>query len=412
MKKGCLITGVIILIALSIGLGYYFYQQSKKDPVSYDSTEPTYRDIVNKTVATGSIKPRKEVQIKPQVSGIVEQLYVEAGDQIKQGDRIAKIKLIPSPVNVNNAESGVELARIRYNEAKRELARQKDIFENNLDVQAAQANFDNAKREEERSRQLFDDGVLSEREFNDASLDLSVTQAAYDNAVILARNNLKQFEADVEIRKQELDAAITNLQLLREGASKKYGPISNTVVSTVTGMVLDIPVEEGSSVIERNNFNEGTSIAVVADMNSLIFEGKVDESEVGKLKEGMHLQLTVGAIEKDTFDALLEHIAPQGVIEEGTVKFEIKAAITPGHKSFLRAGYSASGDIILDRKDQVLSIEERDVIFEGDSTFVEVVVGDQEFEKKEVKLGLSDGIFIEVEDGLNRNTKIKVQKQI
>ncbi len=412
MKKGCLIGGVTLLVILSIGLGYYFYQQSKKDPIIYDSTKPTQKDIIKKTVATGSIKPRKEVQIKPQVSGIVEQLFVEAGDKVDKGQRIAKIKLIPSPVNINNAESGVELAKIRRDEARRELERQKSVFEANLDIQAAQSNYDNAKQEEERSRQLFDDGIVSEQEYNRLALDLKVKKAALDNAKILAKNNLKQFEADVEVKEQELEAAITNLQLLREGASRKYGQISNTVVSTVDGMVLDIPVEEGSSVIERNNFNEGTSIAVVADMNSLIFEGKVDESEVGKLQEGMNLELTVGAIEKDTFQALLEHIAPQGVVEEGTVKFEIKAAITPGHESFLRAGYSASGDIILDRKEQVLSIEERDVIFSGDTTFVEVVIGDQEFEKKEVLLGISDGINIEVKGGLSADTEIKVQKGI
>ena len=233
-----------------------------------------------------------------------------------------------------------------------------------------------------------------------------------ENAKILARNNLKQFEADVEVKQQELEAAITNLQLLREGASRKYGQISNVIVSTVDGMVLDIPVEEGSSVIERNNFNEGTSIAVVADMNALLFEGKVDESEVGKLKEGMQLELTVGALEKDTFSALLEHIAPQGVLEEGTVKFEIKAAIDPTHKSFLRAGYSASGDIILDRKDRVLAVQERDVIFKGDTTFVEVEIGDQKYQRKEVKLGLSDGIYVEVLEGLDTQNMVKVQKQI
>ena len=412
MKKGCLIAGVSILIILSLGLGYYFYKQSKKDPVVYDSTLPTRKNIIKKSVATGSIKPRKEVQIKPQVSGIVEQLFVEAGDKVDKGQRIARIKLIPSPVNINNAESGVELAKIRRDEATRELERQQNIFDNNLDIQATRSNFQNAKREEERSRRLFDDGIISEQEYNLTALDLSVRKAELENAKILAENNLKQFKADLEIREQELEAAITNLQLLREGASRKYGQISNTVVSTVNGMVLDIPVEEGSSVIERNNFNEGTSIAIVADMKSLIFEGKVDESEVGKLKEGMSLELTVGAIEKDTFEAILEHIAPQGIIEEGTVKFEIKAAITPNHKTFLRAGYSASGDIILDRKDQVLAIEERDVIFSGDTTFVEVVVGEQEFEKKTVLLGISDGINIEVVDGLTEETKIKVQKGI
>ncbi len=412
MKKGCLIAAVSVLVLLSIGLGYYFYQQSVKDPVVHEFEAPEYTDIIKKTVATGSIKPRKEVQIKPQVSGIVDQLFVEAGDLVTKGQRLAKIKLIPSPVNINNAESGVELARIRYREAQRELTRQQEVFDQNLDVQSAQANYDNARKEKERYDDLFEEGVVSEQEYNLKVLDLNVRETELNNAQILARNNLKQFESDVEIRKQELDASITNLQLLREGASRKYGQISNEIVSTVDGMVLDIPVEEGSSVVERNNFNEGTSIAVVADMNSLIFEGKVDESEVGKLREGMRLELAVGALEKDTFEAMLEHIAPQGVVEEGTVKFEIKAAITPKEGSFLRAGYSANGDIILDRQNNVLAVHERDVIFRGDSTFVEVQTGDQAYETIEVQLGLSDGIKIEVQGGLDPEAKVKVQKGI
>lgn len=411
MKKGCLITSIVVIGILSIALGYYFYKQSVKDPVVYESETPQKATIIKKSVATGSIKPRKEVQIKPQISGVVDELYVEAGDLVMKGQKLAKIKLVPSPVNINNAESSVELARIRSRDAEREYARQKSIFENNLDIQAAQANFENAKREEERNKQLFEDGIISEQEYNRFALEKNVRQTELENARILAQNNLKQFEADLEIRKQELDAAITNLQLLREGASRKYGQISNAVVSTVDGMVLDVPVEEGSSVIERNNFNEGTSIASVADMNSLIFEGKVDESEVGKLKEGMPLELTVGALEKDTFQAILEHISPQGVLEEGTVKFEIKAAITPNHEAFLRAGYSASGDIILDKKEDVLSIQERDVIFKGDTTYVEVEIGDQKYEKKPIETGLSDGIRIQVLSGLDENTKVKVQRK-
>lgn len=412
MNKGCLIAAIITLGVLSIGLGAYFYRQSIKDPVIYEFESPEKKDIIRKTVATGSIKPRKEVQIKPQISGIVEVLYVEAGHLVKKGQQLARIKLVPSPVNVNNAESGVELARIRFRDAERELKRQEEIFKNSLDIQSALSSFENSKTEAERNKKLFEDGIISQQEYNRFVLDRDLRKTELENARILARNNLKQFENDFEIRKQELEAAITNLQLLKEGASRKYGQISNTVVSTVDGMVLDVPVEEGSSVIERNNFNEGTSIAVVADMNSLVFEGNIDESEVGKLKEGMPLELTIGAIEKDTFAAILEHISPQGVIEEGTVKFEVKAAITATKDAFLRAGYSASGNIILERKDNVWSIQERDVIFSGDSTFVEVQKGDQDFEKREVKLGLSDGIRIEVLDGLSDSEKVKVQKQM
>jgi len=177
-------------------------------------------------------------------------------------------------------------------------------------------------------------------------------------------------------------------------------------------MILDIPVEEGSSVIERNNFNEGTTIASVADMTSLIFEGNVDESDVGKLKEGMPLELTVGAIDDAKFQANLEYISPKGTEEEGAVKFEIRAAIQPNKDYFLRAGYSASGDIILAKREQVLSIKERDVLKEGDTTFVEVKTGDQEFEKKQVKLGMSDGILVEVLEGLDTEAEVKLQRKL
>ncbi|MEM8908028.1 MAG: efflux RND transporter periplasmic adaptor subunit, partial [Bacteroidota bacterium] len=333
---------------------------------------------------------------------------VEPGVMVKKGQRLARIKLIPSEVNINNAKSGVELARIRFQDAKRELERQKEVFDKKLDVENARVNFEDATREEKRQKQLFDDGIISEVSYNQFKLAANLRKAELDNAIIVANNSLKQFETEVDIRNQELQAAIDNLALLREGATKNSKQISNIVVSTVDGMVLDVPVEEGSSVIERNNFNEGTTIASVADMNSLIFEGQVDESDVGKLKEGMLLEMTVGAIENEKFGATLEYISPKGVLDEGTVKFEIRAAIKPNKETFLRAGYSASGDIILDRRDQVLVIQERDLIFKEDSTFVKVKVNDQAFEERMVKVGLSDGIQIEVLNGLDTSTVIQV----
>ena len=412
MNKGCIISLAAVFGILSVVLGVYFYNQSKKDPVVYDTEKPVISDIVKKTVATGAIKPRQEVHVKPQVSGVVDELFVEAGEMVKKGERIARIKLVPSQLNINNAQSSVELARIRYDQAKRELTRQQEVFGKKLDVKSAHARFENAKQEDERNKKLFKEGVISEQQYQAIKRDLSIAKAEFENTELLSKNNLKLFESDVDIRKQELNAAIDNLQLLREGATKNSRQVANVVVSTVDGMVLDMPVEEGTSVIERNNFNEGTSIAIVADMNSLIFEGKVDESDVGKLKEGMSLELTVGAIENKKFDATLEYIAPKGELEEGTVKFEVRAAIANTTDVFLRAGYSASGDIILDKKEKVVAIKERDIIFEGDTTYVEVATGDQEFQKKEVQLGLSDGIQIEVLNGLDTTTQVKVQKKL
>ena len=410
MNKGCVIALAALLVVFSVLLGVYFYNQNAKDPTVYKIEKPSVMDIVKKTVATGAIKPRREVMVKPQVSGVVDELYVEAGEVVSKGQKIAKIKLIPSQISINNAQSQVELSRIRYEEAKRELVRQQNIFNKKLDVESARADYHNAQKEAERNRLLYEEGVISEQEFNRIERDLEIAKAAFENAEIISGNNLKQFEADVDIKKQELNAAINNLQLLQEGASKNSRQVNNIVVSTVDGMVLDVPVEEGSSVIERNNFNEGTSIAIVADMNSLIFEGKVDESDVGKLKEGMPLELTIGAIEEQKFDATLEFISPKGVEEEGTVKFEVRAAIKPSKDIFLRAGYSANGDIILDKRVQVITLKERDIIFEDDSAYVEVQTGDQQFEKRLVQVGLSDGIQIEVLSGVDTTVQVKVQK--
>ena len=413
MNKGCVISLVAVIGIFSVFLGYYFYSQNAKDPIVYETNKPEIADIIKKTVATGSIKPRREVLIKPQVSGVVDELYVEAGQIAKKGQKIAKIKLIPSQISINNAQSQVELARIRYEEAQRELKRQKEVFGKKLDVESARSSYETSLQEEERNRRLFEEGVVSEQEYNRFKRDMEMAKAAFDNAQLQAGNTLQQFEANVDIAKQEMNAAINNLQLLKEGASKNSRQVNNIVVSTVEGMVLDVPVEEGSSVIERNNFNEGTSIAIVADMKSLIFEGNVDESDVGKLKEGMPLELTIGAIEDTKFDATLEFISPKGIEEEGTVKFEVRAAIKPTEDVFLRAGYSANGDIILDRRDQVIALQERDVIFRNDSTFIEISVGDQEFEKRVIKTGLSDGLKIEVLDNsVDTTTQVKVQKQI
>jgi len=409
MNRGCLIGLGAFLLVATIGLSIYFYQQNRKAPENYETEQPVVMDITKKTVATGAIRPRKEIQVKPQVSGVVDEIYVEEGQIVKKGQKLARIKLVPSEVNINTAKSNVELARLRLRDAKRELARQKELNQQKLDVEEARASYENAKQEEARQRGLFEEGVISEQEYNRFKLDLQLAEAAFENAKVVAQNSLKQFETEVSIREQELQAAINNLELLREGASRNSKQVANIVTSTLEGMVLELPVEEGSSVIERNNFNEGTSIAVVADMNALVFEGKVDESDVGKLKEGMPLLLTVGAIQNRQFDATLEFISPKGTDEEGTVKFELRAAVKPTEDIFLRAGYSANADIILDKREEVLSIKERDVLFEEDTTYVEVQTGDREFEKKAVQLGLSDGIQVEVLGGLDAESKVKVQ---
>jgi len=411
MNKGCAIAVGAFLLLLTLGLVYYFTSQGDGGPERYDSTKAEVKTILNKAVATGSIKPRLEVNVKPQVSGVVDQLYVEAGQQVKKGDRLAKIKLIPSEVNINSARSNVELARIRVDEARRELSRQKKVNSERLDIQEAQRNYELALAEEQRQQRLLKDGITSQQEYDRVKADLDVKKTALDNASIRSSNDVSSAQSLLDIREQELQAAINNLQLLKEGVTRSSKQVSNIVVATVDGMVLDVPVEEGSSVIERNNFNEGTSIAVLADMSNIIFEGKVDESDVGKLKEGMPLTLNIGALPDAELDALLEFISPKGVEEEGTVKFEIKAAITSKPDDiFLRAGYSANGDVIISKRDSVVAVQERDVIYRNDSTFVEKVVGENDYEELEVEVGLSDGIYVEVLEGLD--TTISIKKRI
>ena len=410
MKKVKLIIGLVIFALVSIMLGYYLISQNQKSDIVFSFEKPILRDIVLKTVATGKVKPRQEVNIKPQVSGVIEEIYVKEGDIVRKGQDLAKVKLVPSQVSINQASSSVELARLRLRDAQRELERQQNQSTSQLDIKEAALRFEKAKADFDRNKALYNDGVISEADFEAVRIDFELQSSAYDNMKTMASNSLSRFENDVDIRNEELQAAINNLQLLKEGASKKSKLVANVIKSTVNGMILDIPVEEGSSVVERNNFNEGTNVAVIADMNALVFEGKVDESDVGKLKIGMPLVLSVGAIEDKEFDASLEFISPKGKEEDGTVKFAIEAAIVNDPDVFLRAGYSASADIILAEKKQVLSLMERDVIFEGDTVYVELRTGDQTYKKTEISTGLSDGIYIEVLDGIDSTKEVRNRK--
>ncbi len=351
---------IFILLAILAIFGYtlfYLYQKSQKAPAVYGSDKPTYQTIVNKSVATGSIIPREEVEIKPQVSGIITEVYVIAGDKVKAGQQIARIQIIPDMVSLNNAQNRVEMAKLSYDNAKIDFDRNKGLYENN---------------------------VISKAEY-------------------------QQFQLSFKNAQQELEAAKDNLTIVKEGASKKMGSASLTMVkATVPGMVLDVPIKVGNQVIESNNFNEGTTIASIADMTDLIFEGKIDESEVGKIHENMDILLTVGAIENKQFEAVLEYISPKGVEENGAIQFVIKARVKLDSADFIRAGYSANADIVLSKRDSVLSIKEGLVQFDNGKPFIEVVVGDQQFEKRDVKLGLSDGINVEILEGVDLETEIKV----
>lgn len=358
MKRLTFIIGSIAVLGLLAWTMYYLYEKSQEKPVTYSTEKPEKTDIIQKTVATGSVLPRKEIDIKPVVSGIIDKLFVEPGEIVSEGDVLARIKVIPDMVTLNNAENRLERAEIA---------------------------LENARIDFDRNKKLFDDGVISYADFQPFSL---------------AKKNAET----------EIQAARDNLQIIREGVSSKSSQTANTLVrSTISGMVLDVPVEIGNSVIEVNNFNEGSTIATVADMSDLIFEGKVDESEVGKIKEGMDLILTIGAIEEEEFDATLEYIAPKGVEENGAIQFEIKAAVDLKENQFIRAGYSANANVVLARREDVLAIDEGLVQYENDTTtYVEIAVGDGKFERRDVKLGLSDGIKVEVLSGIQEGDEIKV----
>lgn len=348
---------LIAMVGAFVWTLWFLYNKSQKPPVVFETKKPEVMTIIQKTVATGAVIPRREVFIKPQVSGIVDKVYVEAGKMIKSGDIIAKVRIIPNMVSLNEAESRVNRAQISYDQAKTDF---------------------------ERYRTLFNDKIVSPAEF-------------------------QQYEIRMRNAQEELNAANNNLDLIREGVSKSSGSVTNTLIrSTINGMVLDVPVKEGFSVIEANNFNEGTTIASVADMGEMIFEGKVDESEVGKIKRGMDLVLTVGAIDNKKFSATLEYIAPKGVAENGAIQFQIRAAVDIDKSQFLRAGYSANADIILAKKEKVLTVPEALLQFSGDSTFVEVEESPNVYAKHVIKTGISDGINIEVIEGVSEKDKIKV----
>lgn len=360
MKKTLKTIWRVFLIALLVGgigwSAYFLYNKDKEVPVLFGTKQPFITSIIKKTVATGSIVPRKEVEIKPQVSGILEKLYIKPGQNVKAGDVIAKIRIIPNITALNEAENRVSRAEIA---------------------------IENAQRDFDRNKKLLDEGVV-------------------------ATASLQPFEIALRQAKQELTTANENMEIIRKGASTRFSNVANTMVrANASGTVLSVPVEEGYSVIEANNFNPGTTICSIADMSDIIFKGKIDESEVGKIHTGMELTLSVGAVSETSYKAVLEYIAPKGETENGAIQFEIHAALKLQKGQSLRAGYSANADIVLDRRENVLAIPESWLIFKGDSAFVEVETGNQQFKQVPVKLGVSDGINIEVLGGVTKETPIK-----
>jgi len=363
MKKSVTRIILFLIVVLFGGAMYYLYQKNSEDPVVYETEQASTQTIVKKTVATGSILPLEEVLIKPNISGVIEEVFVEGGDYVKSGDLLCKIKVVPNLNALNDARNAINEAKIGLDDQLRNLERQKGLF---------------AK------------GVISK-------VDLERAQVTYDQS------------------KQSYGAANKRYDIIKTGTTKGYGNTANTQIrATVSGMVLEVPVEVGNQVIESNTFNEGTTIAAIADVEKMIFEGKVDESEVGKIKENLPLEITVGAIENAVFDAVLDYIAPKGKEENGAIQFEIKGTMKKHDSVFIRAGLSANASIILAKADSVLAIKEALVQFDEETKkpFIEIETGDQEFERQDIELGVSDGIFVEVKSGVSTDDNIKVWNAI
>ena len=364
MKNGKPLALLVGVLAILVGTFYtvkHLRDQESQAVASYNTESPRVTDIVLKTLASGSVQPRQEILIKPQVSGIVRRVLVEAGDEVEAGDVLAEVMIVPDVAALSNAES--RLARAQ------------------LSLEDAQTNHD-------RNSGLLERGALAPAEAQ--RTELALKQA-----------------------REEVFAAEDNQRIVQEGVTARGGGnASNTLVkATVSGMVLEVPIKKGNSVIEANNFNEGTTIASVADMADLQFVGKIDESEVEKLHEGMPIRLTIGAIEGSQIPATLEHIAPKGVAEGGAIQFEIKAAVLLGEGQFLRAGYSATADVVLDERKAVLALSERLIQYDGRQPYVEVQLEENVYERRDLEVGLSDGLVTEVLSGISESDLVKVWNQ-
>ena len=352
MKKYRKLLVALLIACIFLGTFVFLWKKSQPQPVVYNEFKPVVNDVIRSTIVTGKIEPRNEVNVKPQISGIITELLKEPGDYVNAGDVIAKVKVIPDMSQLSSAESRVRLANINLKQAQIDFARVEELYKKEL---------------------------ISADEFDKT------------------QQTLKQAG-------EEKIAAEDALQVVRDGVSKSNANASSTLVrSTVSGVILDVPVKVGNSVINSNTFNDGTTIASVANMNDLIFRGNIDETEVGKLVVGMPMKITIGALQDLNFEAILEYISPKAVENNGANQFEIKAAVRVIQDSKIRSGYSANAEIVLDKAPHVLTIPESAIEFSNDSTFVYVINNEgkeKSDERKYVKTGLSDGVNIEIVEGI------------
>ena len=358
MKKTVKIIIGIVLVVLLLVVLKYFKDSNSAEIVDYNTEEPYFTSIMTKAVATGKLNPEEEIELKPQVSGIVDEIMVEEGDLVQKGDLIAKIRVVPNEQSLVSARSRIKTAELSKN---------------------------NAEVLYKRNKALFEKGVISQQDFENS--ELSFNQA---------EESLRQAQNDY--------------QIIRQGSLSGGSAANTNIIAQIPGTILEIPVREGDQVIQSNNFNAGTTIATIADMSKMIFEGKVDESEVGKIREGEDIKVVLGALGEKEFPAKLTFVAPKGIEENGAVQFTVKADVTVEVNTNIRAGYSANAEIELEAKDSVFCIKESLLQFNRitENPFVEVLQESGSFRKVNVELGLSDGINVEIVDGLNEGDKIKV----
>lgn len=356
MKKNLKYIVLTLVALVFIGTFIALWKNSRPKEVKYEHLDVTIKDINKTSVVTGKIIPRDEVYIKPQISGIISELYKEAGQKVEAGEVIAKVKVIPEMSSLSSAQSRLRLAEIN--------------------LKQAQTDFD-------REKALFDKQLVSAEEFD------KVSQA-------LAQAKEDRFSA------QE------TLEVVRDGVSRSNAKSSSTLIrSTISGLILDVPVKVGNSVIQSNTLNDGTTIATVANMGDLIFDGFIDETEVGRVQEGVPMTITVGALKDLKFDATMEYISPKAVEKNGTNEFEIKATVRVPDSVTVRSGYSANAEVRLDGVIGVVSIPESALEFKGDSTFVYLVKDEKKYDRTPVVTGLSDGINIEIKSGLKAGDKVR-----
>ncbi|KAA6327529.1 Cobalt-zinc-cadmium resistance protein CzcB [termite gut metagenome] len=359
MKRFLKIGLLVVIAAIFIGTFVFLYNKSKPKVVLYEIVKPAIADLEKNTVATGKVEPRDEILIKPQISGIVDEVYKEAGQMVKKGEVIAKVKVIPELGQLNSAESRLRISTINAKQSETDFSRIKKLYEDKL----------------------------------------------------ISREEYEKGEVTVMHAREEAENAKDALDIIKEGITKKTALYSNTMIrSTINGLILDVPVKAGNSVIMSNTFNDGTTIATVANMSDLIFRGKIDETEVGRVHEQMPVKIVIGALQNLNFKATLEYISPKGVEANGANQFEIKAAVQVPDSVMIRSGYSANAEIVLAHASKVLTVPESVIEFKKDSTFVWVMtdsVPQQKFDRRQVVTGMSDGIKIEIKEGLTETEKVR-----